>query len=345
MLQVAIIGASGYTGQELIRILLRHPGVKISALTSRKFSGRNVSEVFPVFSGELETEFIPPSIETICERSDFVFSALPHKVSMEMVPEFLRNEKKVVDLSADFRFNDSEMYEKWYCEHTCSNLLEKSVYGLPELHRNEIEGAILVANPGCYPTSIILGLAPLLKNRLIDLESIVADSKSGVSGAGRTVAIDYLFCEVDEGFRAYKIGKHRHTPEIEQELSILAGEDIVISFTPHLLPANRGILSTIYSKAMADISTSELIEMYRDYYHNERFVRVHSVGSYPNISFVRGTNFCDIGMEFDPRTKRIIVTSAIDNLFKGASGQAVQNMNIMCGFPEDSGIDTLPLFP
>lgn len=345
MLRVAVIGASGYTGQELIRLLLRHPGVEITALTSRRFAGIKVSECFPVFAGEMELEFIHPSIETTCDLSDFVFSALPHKVAMDIVPKILERGRKVVDLSADFRFNDSAAYEKWYCEHTSPNLLNESVYGLPELYRDKIKKATLIANPGCYPTSIILGLAPLLKNKMIELNSIIVDSKSGVSGAGRTVAIEYLFCEVDQGLKAYKIGQHRHTPEIEQELSLLAGEEVIISFTPHLIPVNRGLLSTIYSKAVKDISISELIGIYTDFYREERFVRIYPEGSFPDISYVKGTNFCDIGIQFDPRTKRIIVISTIDNLVKGASGQAVQNLNILCGFPEDSGIDNLPLFP
>ena len=345
MLRAAIIGASGYTGQELIRLLLRHPGVEISALTSRKFNGVRVSEVFPAFAGETELKFIHPSIEAICDLSDLVFSALPHKVAMDIVSEFMEKGKKVVDLSADFRFNNPDVYEKWYCKHTSSDLLNESVYGLPELHRDKIKKGKLIANPGCYPTSVILGLAPLLKKGMIDLKSIIVDSKSGVSGAGRTVALEYLFCEVDGGFKAYKIGQHRHTPEIEQELSLLAGEEIILSFTPHLIPINRGILSTIYSKAIKDTSTSELIGIYTDFYEKEKFVRICPEGSLPNITFIKGTNFCDIGIQFDPRTDRIIVISTIDNLVKGASGQAVQDMNIMCGFPEDSGINNLPIFP
>jgi len=345
MLRVAIIGASGYTGQELIRLLLRHPGVEITALTSRRFNGVRASEVFPVFAGETDIKFIHPSTEAICDLSDFVFSCLPHKAAMDIVPQFMEKGKKTVDLSADYRFNDHEVYERWYCKHTSPSLLKDAVYGLPEFYRAEIRKATLVANPGCYPTSVIFGLAPLLKNKMIDLKSIVVDAKSGTSGAGRTVATEYLFCEVNEGLKAYKIGQHRHTPEMEQELSLLAGEEIIISFTPHLIPTNRGMLSTIYSKSLKDISTSELIRIYTDFYQKERFVRVYREGNFPNISFVKGTNFCDIGIQFDPRTKRIIVISVIDNLVKGASGQAVQNMNIMSGFPEDSGIDSLPAFP
>ena len=307
MLRVAVVGATGYTGQELIRLLLKHPRLEITALTSRGFNGTKISEFFPAFAGEIETRFIQPSPEIICDLSDFIFSAIPHKVAMDIVPEFLKRQKKVIDLSADFRFNDPEVYETWYCKHTAPTLLRESVYGLPELYRDEIKEATLVANPGCYPTSVILGLLPLLKKEMIDLKSIVVDSKSGASGAGRTVAIDYLFCEVNEGLEAYKIGQHRHTPEMEQEITAIAGEDVIISFTPHLIPISRGILSTVYAKALSDISTSDLIEIYTDFYRQERFVRVYPEGKLPNVSFVKGTNFCDIGIHFDPRTKRIIV--------------------------------------
>ena len=345
MLKVAIIGASGYTGQELIRLLLRHPNVEITALTSRKFDGMKVAEVFRTFASEIDLTFTAPSPNHISNLSDLIICALPHKAAMNIVPELLKSGKKVIDLSADFRFNNPEVYEKWYSSHTCPGLLKESVYGLPELYRDQIRKANLVANPGCYPTSAILGLAPLLKNRIIDVKNIVVDSKSGVSGAGRTVAMDYLFCEVNEGLKAYKIGEHRHTPEIEQELSLLAHRDVIVSFTPHLIPIDRGILSTIYSNALKDTSIPELTGIYIDFYSKERFVRIHTEDSLPNISFVKGSNFCDIGVRFDPRTKRIVVISAIDNLVKGASGQAIQDMNIMYGFPEDSGIGNLPLFP
>ena len=345
MIKAAVIGASGYTGQELIRLLLRHPGVEITALTSRKFEGSKISDIFPAFEGETDMEFVYPSTETICDLTDFVFSALPHKVAMDIIPGFLEKGIKTVDLSADFRFTNPEVYEEWYCKHTSQDLLKESVYGLPELYRDEIKETNLVGNPGCYPTSVILGMAPLLKNKLIDLKSIVIDSKSGVSGAGRTTAMEYLFCEVAQGLKAYKIGQHRHTPEIEQELSLLAGEEVVVSFTPHLIPINRGILSTIYSRSLEEISTSELIGIYTDFYKGERFVRICPESRLPNITFIKGTNFCDIGIRYDRRTGRVIIVSAIDNLVKGASGQAIQDMNIMCGFQENSGIDNLSVFP
>jgi N-acetyl-gamma-glutamyl-phosphate reductase len=254
--------------------------------------------------------------------------------------------KRVVDLSADYRLQDPKEYEKWYEPHLSPVLLKKAVYGLPELKRVRIAGADLVANPGCYPTTVILGLAPLLKNKLIDPAAIIADSKSGVSGAGRSAKVDSLYCEVNEGFKAYGVGgSHRHIPEIEQELALLAGKKLTITFTPHLAPMDRGILSTIYSVPVKSVTASELLKVYNDFYKGEPFVRVLPEGSFPSTAFVRGSNFCDIGVTVDSRSGRVIVVCAIDNLVKGASGQAVQNMNIMCGFPETMGLEGLPLFP
>jgi N-acetyl-gamma-glutamyl-phosphate reductase len=265
---------------------------------------------------------------------------------MEVVPTFLEMGKQVVDLSADYRLRDHREYEKWYEPHLSPALLKKAVYGLPEIKRAKIAGADLVANPGCYPTSVILGLAPLLKKKLIDPASIIADSKSGVTGAGRSAKVDNLYCEVNEGFKAYGVGGvHRHIPEIEQELAHLAGEKLTITFTPHLVPMDRGILSTIYAAPVQSVTTSDLLRLYNDFYKGEPFVRVLPEGSFPSTAFVRGSNFCDIGLAVDSRSGRIIVVSAIDNLVKGASGQAVQNMNIMCGFPETMGLEGLPLFP
>jgi len=246
-----------------------------------------------------------------------------------VAPIFLKAGKKVIDLSADFRLRDVATYEKWYSRHTAPNIIKESVYGMPELYGDEIAKARLVANPGCYPTSVILGLAPLLKANWIDDSSIIADSKSGVSGAGREPQVGTLFCEVDEGFKAYKVGEHRHTPEMEQEISILAGCDVRISFTPHLLPITRGILSTIYATLQKDVTTAELIDLYRVFYKGKKFVRVYKAGTFPNISSVRGSNCCDIGLFVDARTKRVIIICAIDNLVKGAAGQAIQNMNLM----------------
>ena len=346
MLKIAIVGASGYTGIELLRILYGHPEVAVTCVTSEQSAGKRISDIFPSMQGrcDLVLENLEPV--KIADKADFIFTALPHKAAMEVVPTFLKLGRKVVDLSADYRLQDAKEYEKWYEPHMNPELLKKSVYGLPELKRTKIAGANLVANPGCYPTSVILGLAPLLKKKLIDPATVIADSKSGVSGAGRSAKVDNLFCEVNDGFKAYGVGGvHRHIPEIEQELSLLAGKKMTISFTPHLVPMDRGILSTLYAKPAKTVTTAELLEVYFDFYHGEAFVRVLPEGSFPSTGHVRGSNFCDIGPTVDSRTGRVIVVSAIDNLVKGASGQAVQNMNIMNGFPENMGLESLPLFP
>jgi N-acetyl-gamma-glutamyl-phosphate reductase len=265
---------------------------------------------------------------------------------MEVVPTFLGLNRKVVDLSADYRLRDPQVYGQWYEPHLSPRLLGKAVYGLPEIRRAKIARASLVANPGCYPTSIILALAPLLRNGLIDTASIIADSKSGVSGAGRSAKVDNLYCEVNDGFKAYGVGGvHRHIPEIEQELALIAGTSLAISFTPHLVPMDRGILSTCYATPTRGISAAELLAIYRDHYRNEPFVRLMPEGQFPSTAFVRGSNCCDIGLAVDGRTGRVIIVSAIDNLVKGASGQAVQNMNLMCGFPETMGLMGISLFP
>jgi N-acetyl-gamma-glutamyl-phosphate reductase len=345
MLKVGIYGASGYTGQELLRLLLRHPQAEVVALTSRRYAGVPVSDIYPVFVGLTDLAFVDASPEDVAGAAEIVFLALPHGVSMAVAPIFLKAGKKVIDLSADFRLHDVATYEKWYGRHTAPDIIKESVYGIPELYGDEIAKAMLVANPGCYPTSVILGLAPLLKANWIDDSSIIADSKSGVSGAGREPQVGTLFCEVDEGFKAYKVGQHRHTPEMEQEISILAGCDVRISFTPHLLPITRGILSTIYATLQKNVTTAELIDLYRAFYKGKKFVRVYKAGTFPNISSVRGSNYCDIGLTVDARTKRVIIICAIDNLVKGAAGQAIQNMNLMCGLSEHTGLTMISLFP
>ncbi len=346
MLKVAIVGASGYTGVELLRILHGHPEVAVTCVTSEQSAGKKVSDVFPTLRGrcDLILENVEPV--RVADKADFIFTALPHKAAMEVVPTFLKIGRRVVDLSADYRLQDAKEYERWYEPHMSPELFKQAVYGLPEVRRAKIAGADLVANPGCYPTSVILGLMPLLKKKLIDPATIIADSKSGVSGAGRGAKVDNLFCEVNDGFKAYGVGGvHRHIPEIEQELSILAGRKLTVSFTPHLVPMDRGILSTIYAQPVNEVTTAELLAVYRESYKGEPFVRVLAENSFPSTAFVRGSNFCDIGLTVDSRTGRVIVVSAIDNLVKGASGQAVQNMNIMCGFPETMGLESLALFP
>ncbi|MGD0021919.1 MAG: N-acetyl-gamma-glutamyl-phosphate reductase [Smithellaceae bacterium] len=345
MVKVAIFGASGYTGQELTRILLGHPEAELIAVTSRRFAGRPVAEVFPALYGLTSLKYQNATPKEVAEASDVVFLALPHGVSMDIAPVFIRAGKKVIDLSADYRLRDVKTYEAWYGKHSSDKILKNAVYGIPEIYRQEIKKSAFIANPGCYPTSIILGLAPALKNKLIDVFSIIADSASGASGAGREPQTGSLFCEVDGGFKAYKIAQHRHTPEIEQELNLLAGEKFNISFTPHLLPVKRGILSTIYATLKKKIDLAELHALYSSFYAGEEFVRVYPAGSYPNISSVCGSNYCDLGLVLDPRTNRIIIMAAIDNLIKGAAGQAVQNMNIVCGFEEHTGLQNIPLYP
>jgi N-acetyl-gamma-glutamyl-phosphate reductase len=314
-------------------------------VTSRQHEGLPISQVFPSLSGFCDLTCEALDVAAIAARADIVFTALPHKTAMEVVPGFLDAGCKVIDLSADYRLKDQQVYEQWYQEHSSPELFAEAVYGLPELYSKQLTSARLIANPGCYPTSIILGLAPLLENSLIDPRTLVVDSKSGVSGAGRSAKLGSLYCETNEGFKAYGIASHRHTPEIEQELMLLADGAIRLNFTPHLLPVNRGILSTCYADLVEPKSSSELIELYQKRYEMSNFVRIMPGGEMPNVAFVRGTNFCDIGIVSDERTGRVIVVSVIDNLVKGAAGQAVQNMNIISGFDESLGLGIVPIFP
>ena len=343
-LNVAIVGATGYTGVELARLLLRHPQVKIAALTSERSAGESFSKVFPAFQGRLDLVLEALNPEAAAGKAELVFLCLPHHESMQAAATFRKLGRKVIDLSADFRLIDPKTYEAWYGPHIAPDLLEDAVYGLPELHREAIRKADLIANPGCYPTSCILGLAPLLKEKLIELDTIVCDSASGTSGAGRSAKTELLFCEVNESFKAYGVGKHRHTPEIEQELSRLAGQKVVISFTPHLLPIDRGILTTIYAKAKGKMDSKALHAVYEKFYAKEPFVRLRPLGVFPATHEVRLTNYCDLGVHYDDRTGRVLIVSAIDNLTKGASGQAIQNMNLRLGWEETTGLlDTAPV--
>ncbi len=344
-MKVGIIGASGYTGAELTRILSRHSEVELTVVTSRQYAGKPLSEVYPHLGGISELFCENVDTDELVQRADLFFTAVPHQTAMEIVPQLLDAGKKVVDLSADFRIRRADVYEKWYQIHTAPHLLEEAVYGLPELYRDKVKGARLVANPGCYPTSVILALAPLLRQGVIDPTTIIIDSKSGTSGAGRGAAVGSLFCEVADGFRAYKVGEHRHTPEIEQELSGLAGKDLTVSFTPHLLPMSRGILSTVYAQLDKPVRPEDVYDVYRDAYQDEPFVRVCNPGVFPATQYVRGSNFCDVSFKVDTRTGRIVVVSVIDNLVKGAAGQAVQNMNLLCGFEETMGLLGVPVFP
>jgi N-acetyl-gamma-glutamyl-phosphate reductase len=345
MIRIGIVGASGYTGAELARLLCSCPDVKLTVATSRQYKGRRLAEVYPNLAGLVDIVCEDLQTEEMVDRADLFFTAVPHQTAMAIVPDLIQGGKKVVDLSADFRLHDAGVYEKWYQKHTAQEYLGEAVYGLPELHRQQIAKARLVANPGCYPTSVILGLAPMLKAGVIEPESIIVDSKSGASGAGRAAQAGTLFCEVSEGFKAYKVAAHRHTPEMEQEISELSQKPTTISFTPHLLPMSRGILSTIYAKPVKPVTDVEVYELYQSFYKDEPFVRLCEAGTFPATQFVRGSNFCDIGFKTDSRTGRVVVLSAIDNLVKGAAGQAVQNMNLMCNLPETSGLLAVPLFP
>jgi len=345
MLKVGIIGASGYTGVELARLICRHPGAELTVATSRQYAGKKLSAIYPSLLGMTDIFCQNITGSELAGQADLFFTAVPHQTAMAIVPDLLEAGKKVIDLSADFRIHDAKVYEQWYQAHSAPEYLAEAVYGLPELYRQNILAARLVANPGCYPTSVILALAPLLKAGVIKSDNLIIDSKSGAAGAGRSASVASLYCEVNEGFRAYKVGEHRHTPEIEQELGLLAGRMLTVSFTPHLLPMSRGILSTIYADLCVDIDREGIQKLYQEHYQGEHFVRLCPVDQLPATQFVRGSNFCDIGFKIDPRTGRIVVVSAIDNLVKGAAGQAVQNMNLVSGFAETDGLLNAPLFP
>ena len=338
-IRVAVIGANGYTGGEMVRLLAVHPSVDLTVLTSRQFAGKHITEAFPALRGILDMKLVEPDMGDVAKKCDVAFLAIPHTQAMPIVASLLKAGVRVVDYSADFRLKDPKAYEEWYkAPHTEPALLEKSVCGFPELHAEEIRAAQLVALPGCYPTGAILGLAPAIKSKLINLKEIVINSLSGVSGAGQTPSQKTHFPEISDNLRAYGVTSHRHTPEIEQELSALAGEAVHVLFTPHLVPAIRGILSTITATVLSEISSEKLAETYRQFYRKAPFVRISEPGSYPEIRFVRGSNYCDIGLAYDKRTRKFIAISAIDNLGKGAAGQAVQCMNLMFDLPEESGL-------
>lgn len=345
VLSVGILGATGYTGAELIRLLITHPEVELTVLTSERFAGQKISEVFPALRGRCDLPLTKIQTKEIGRQTTLVFCCLPHQTAMLHVPAILEKGSKVIDLSADFRLDSATVYRQWYAAHTAPELLKTKVYGLTEWYREAIKEAFLVANPGCYPTAVLLGIAPLIKKQLIVLQPIICDAKSGVSGAGRTPVQETLFSELNEGVAPYKIDGHRHTPEIEQELSKLAGESLMIRFTPHLIPMDRGIVATTYVKPLKRISSEELYALYARYYEREPFVRVLPFDQLPNTKNVRGTNYCDLAVRYDPRTELITVISAIDNLTKGASGQAIQNMNVMSGLDETTGLLGTALVP
>jgi len=338
MIRVGVIGATGYAGAELVRILSGHPEAEITILTSRQYAGVKFETIYQSMAGVVDMGCEEFSLDAICERTDVIFTALPHKLPMEIVPELVRRGKKVVDLSADFRFKDASKYEAVYQSHTAKDLLEKAVYGLCEIYYDKIKEAALIGNPGCYPTSVLLPMIPLLKNDLIDTDTIIVDSKSGVSGAGRSLSLTTHFCEVNESFKAYKVAEHRHTPEMEEVMSLEAKKSINITFVPHLVPMTRGMMTTIYSRLIKKVGNDELYNILDSFYDGCHFVRICPDGRPPDTLHVRGTNFCDIGFKIDARNDRLILMSVIDNLVKGAAGQAVQNMNIMLGIDETTGL-------
>ncbi len=345
MVDVLVFGASGYTGIELIRLLAAHPDVKITAGSSRQWEGKRASEMFPFVSAG--KDFPLHSLEELSHEcpGEIAFLALPHGESAPAARKLLDAGLKVIDLSADLRLNDSEVYGAWYGPHKDPSLLPHAVYGLPEINRTAVTGARLVANPGCYPTTVLLGLAPLVGCEAVDISRPIVDAKSGISGAGRGTKLITSFCESGESFKPYGVLRHRHIPEMEQELSKLAGREIVVRFTPHLIPVSRGMVSTIYLPLTQSVTGDELRERFIAAYRDEPFLRVLPAGVFPDTALVKGSNQCHVAVEVDDRTNTVIVMTCLDNLVKGASGAAVQNMNLVAGFEETAGLSGYPMFP
>lgn len=340
MIKIGIIGATGYVGAELLRLLLSHPKVEVAALSSVSFEGQEISKVYTNFFNK--TGLICESADDVVTKCDVIFTALPHGLSEDIAKKAIDNKKICIDMGADFRLSNEAEYEEWYGKKfTQPEIHTNSVYGLPELNREQIKGCSLIANPGCYPTTIELGLMPLLKNSLIKLEGIICDSKSGTTGAGRGLTLNTHFPEENETFAPYKVGAHRHTPEIEETLSKMANDKVSVTFTPHLLPINRGILSTIYCAPKAKVNLEEIHKLYVDFYKDEPFVNILPLGETASIKNVRLTNDCFISLHLNHRQDQIIVVSSIDNMIKGAAGQAIQNMNIILGFDETEGLNLI----
>lgn len=339
MLRVGIVGARGYTGEELIKLLLKHSDVRLTYLAATLKQAQPIVHVFPFLQGRTGLKCENFSYAKASEKCDLLFLALPHTVSMEVVPKLAKMGKKIVDLSADYRLKNHGVYKQWYHKaHKDKKNLKKFVYGLPELYREKIKKSDFVANPGCYPTASILGIVPALVSGLADAEGIIIDAKSGVSGAGKKTTLDFSFCELNGNFKGYKFNVHQHSPEINQELSKVSLSKVNVVFCPHLLPVKCGIYATIYIRLKSHVLTDKIEDIYKKFYKLEPFVRVRPSGRLPELKDVVGTNFCDIGLVYDEARKLLIVTSVIDNLIKGASGQAVQNMNIMCGFNERTAL-------
>ena len=346
MIKVGIIGSTGYAGQELVRILLQHKEAEIVWYGSKSYIDKKYYEVFQNMFQLVEDACMDDNMEELARQVDVIFTATPQGLCSSLVNEEILSKVKIIDLSADFRIKDVNIYEKWYdIKHKSPQFIDEAVYGLCEINREQIKNARLIANPGCYPTCTVLSIYPLLMEGLIDPSSIIVDAKSGTSGAGRAAKVGNLYCEVNESIKAYGVTSHRHTPEIEEQLEYAAGEALNIIFTPHLVPMNRGILITAYANLKKDVSYDEVKAVYDKYYKKEYFVRVLEEGICPETRWVKGSNFVDVNFVIDPRTKRIIMMGAMDNLVKGAAGQAVQNMNLMFGLEETTGLQLVPMFP
>ena len=346
MIRVGIIGATGYAGGELVRILSGHKDAEIKWYGSRSYIDQKYADVYRNMFQIVDAVCMDDNMEELASQVDVIFTATPQGLCASLVNEDILSKTKIIDLSADFRLKDVKVYEEWYkIEHKAPQFIEEAVYGLCEVNRESVKGARLVANPGCYTTCSILTAYPLAKEGLIDMDTLIIDAKSGTSGAGRGAKIQNLFCEVNENMKAYGVASHRHTPEIEEQLGYAAGKTVTLSFTPHLVPMNRGILATEYAKLTRDVSWEDVKAVYDKYYGNEKFIRVLDRDVCPETKWVEGSNYVDIGFKIDPRTNRIIMMGAIDNLVKGAAGQAVQNMNLMFGLKESEGLELVPMFP
>ena len=346
MIKVGIIGATGYAGSELVRILLGHKDVEIKWYGSRSYIDKKYASIYQNFFQLVDANCMDDNMEVLADQVDVIFTATPQGLCASLVNEEILSKVKIIDLSADFRIKDVKVYEEWYkLEHKSPQFIEEAVYGLCEINREDVKKARLVANPGCYTTCSILTCYPLVKEGIIDPNTIIVDAKSGTSGAGRGAKVDNLFCEVNENMKAYGVATHRHTPEIEEQLGYACGEKITINFTPHLVPMNRGILATAYASLKKDVTYEEVKAIDDKYYADEKFVRVLEKDVCPQTKWVEGSNYVDVNFKIDPRTNRIIMMGAIDNLVKGAAGQAVQNMNLMFGLKESEGLELVPMFP
>ncbi|MBS5544984.1 MAG: N-acetyl-gamma-glutamyl-phosphate reductase [Lachnospiraceae bacterium] len=346
MIKAGMIGSTGYAGGELARLLLQRDDVEILWYGSRSYVGQKYASVYPNLFKIVDENCQDDAIKELADQVDVIFTATPQGLCASLIDEEILSKVKVIDLSADFRIKDQAVYEKWYkLEHKSPQFLDEAVYGLPEVNREKVKTARLIANPGCFPTCSFLAVYPMVKEGLIDPNTLIIDAKSGTSGAGRGAKTDNLYCEVNESIKAYGVGTHRHTPEIEEQLSYAAGQPVTISFTPHLVPMNRGILVTAYASLNGKVTEEEARAAYEKYYRDEYFVRLLEPGAVPQTRWVEGSNFADVNFKIDPRTNRVVMMGAIDNMVKGAAGQAIQNMNLMFGLPEQTGLKQLPMFP